>query len=261
MRPVKPAHMIRVLAVAAGLAVSPLAVAAAPSVAAPPTPPSPATAPASATAQPSAALAYYPAAARAAGLEGEAKLHCDRDARLGLRSCQLVSETPAGQGFGAAALALAALSPDNPKVDLPDAASHPPLDVTLRFSLHPPAITPDLTQMGHLVTQPSLLAKPTRAQIEAAYPVRAFSDGVDGAAVIDCLVTAKGALASCRLVDERPTGYGFGAAALDLAADYTLKPRLLDGEAIAGAEVQVPVRFQAQDPSAPLELKTAPATP
>jgi TonB family protein len=255
MRFVNPGGMTTGLGRVVGLALWPLAALADPAA---PTPAPPTVAPSAA--QPSsAALAYYPPAAKAAGVEGEARLRCERDAHVALRNCQLVSETPAGQGFGAAALALAAQSPDNPKVDIADAAARPPIELTVRFQLHPqPQVVPDLTQMGHVVVQPQIVTRPTRAQIQAAYPARAFSDGVDGAVVIDCLADAKGALSSCQVYGERPTGYGFGAAALDLATDYQLKPRLIDGEPTS-AEVQIPVQFQAQDPTAPLELGTTPA--
>jgi len=249
MRAVNPGGITTGLALVVALALWPLAATADPSAS-----------PSSAQ-PPSAALAFYPAAAKAAGVEGEAKLRCERDEHVALRNCQLLSESPAGQGFGAAALALAAQSPDNPKVDIPDAAGRPPIEVAVRFQLRPqPQIAPDLTQMGHMITEPQLVAGPTRAQIQAAYPARALSDGVDGVAVIDCIASAKGALSGCKIAGERPAGYGFGAAALDLAPDYQLKPRLLDGDPIS-AEVRFPVPFQAQDPAAPLELKTTPAKP
>jgi|SRR5579883_1599081 len=215
-------------------------------------PPAP---PANAGATPASTLAHYPAAARAAGVEGSAILACDRDAHLALKACKLVSETPAGQGFGQAALDLAALSPPNPKLDLADPARHPPITLTVRFTLHPPAITPDLSEMGHTLTQPRLATGPTRAQVQAAYPVRALSDGVDGAALIACRLDAKGVLHDCQVAGEQPAGYGFGAAALDLAADFKLTPRLVDGEPVGGAEVRFPVPFHAApDPDAPLQL-------
>ena len=202
---------------------------------------------------------FYPAAARAAGVEGDAVIHCDRNEHLALKNCTQVSETPAGQGFGAAALAIAARSPDNPKVNLTDASVRPPVSFTVHFRLHPPGVYPDLTQMGHTLVQPALVTAPTRAQIQAAYPVRALADQIDGAAILDCLVTDRGLLAKCVITGETPVGYGFGAAALDLVGDFVLKPRLIDGDPIGGAEVRVPVEFQAHDPSAPLELKTNPS--
>src|SRR5947209_581694 len=70
--------------------------------------------------QQAAVLAFYPPAARAAGIEGQATIRCTRNAHMAMQACTLVSETPAGQGFGAAALAMAARSPDNPKLDFAD---------------------------------------------------------------------------------------------------------------------------------------------
>ena len=236
---------------------------AAPQTAAPPLtaqthPPPPHAAPARPP-ESSADLSFYPSAALMAGVEGEAIVTCDRNEHLRLVNCKVTSEKPDGQGFGAAALSLAAKSPDNPKLNLADPKDHAPVTFPVYFTQHPPKIEPDLTQMLHQVTPASLVTSPTRSQIEAAYPTRALSDGIDGAALIDCMVSKAGALGGCQLLGENPSGYGFGAAALDLAADFTLKPRLVDGAPVDGAEVRVPVQFQATDPSAPLELKTTPA--
>jgi len=203
-------------------------------------------------------LAYYPAAAKAAHVEGQAVIRCRRDAHLALTGCTLVSESPAGQGFGAAALAMAAKSPPNPKVTMPDAAAAAPEEATVRFQLTPPFITPDLTRMAHTVRAAEIVAKPTEAQIQAAYPTRALANQVEGAAVIECAVTGGGHLADCHVFNESPTGYGFGQAAVDLAGDFTMKPRLVDGEPVAGAPVRVAIAFTHGDPTAPLTLDAKP---
>jgi TonB family protein len=209
-------------------------------------------------AQPDPALAFYPAAARAAGIEGSATIRCSRNEHLGLVNCALVSETPTGQGFGAAALAMAAQSKDNPKVDIPELKTQASADTVVKFHLHPPGITPDLTLMAHTMASPKILSKPTAAQIQAAYPVRALSDQVEGAAIIVCTVGARGELSACRVGREEPGGYGFGQAAVDLAPDFKLAPAEIDGEPVGGAPVSIAVAFTAADPSAPLSLDTKP---
>jgi|HubBroStandDraft_5_1064220.scaffolds.fasta_scaffold122147_2 hypothetical protein len=244
------------------LATAPLAVRAAP--AAGPAPASLAPPPAQARAaqpRPDPTLAFYPAAARAAGIEGQAVIRCAHDAHLAMKDCTLVSESPPGQGFGAAALAMAAQSPDNPKVTLPGVAAAPPDDTTIRFTLRPPNIEPDATQMVHTQVRPSIVSQPTAAQIQAAYPVRALSDQVQGAGAIDCLVTGDGKLARCQVAAEEPPGYGFGQATLDLAADFVMKPRLVDGELDPRAVVRVGVKFSPADSTAPLSLDTQPPKP
>jgi TonB family protein len=203
-------------------------------------------------------LANYPPAARAAGVEGQALIRCTHNEHLALKGCVLISETPAGQGFGAAALAMAAQSPDNPKLSFPDEPARPPEDLTITFTPRPPAISPDVTRMAHTITKASIINQPTRAQIQAAYPERALADQIEGGAAIDCVVTAAGKLVGCQLAAESPTGFGFGQATLDLAGDFLMKPRYLDGEAVDGANVRVGVSFTAADPTAPLSLDAKP---
>jgi hypothetical protein len=222
------------------------------------TPPAPAASPATA---PDPALVFYPPAARAAGVQGQVVLSCVHDAHLALKNCTLVSETPAGQGFGAAALTMAAQSPENPKVDLPDVASKPPAQLTIRFTLGPPQIIPDVTRMGHVVDNPGIVSQPTAAQIQAAYPERALANQIEGAAAMDCQVGVDGKLSSCAIAGELPSGFGFGQAALDLAGDFLMKPRAIDREPVGGAIVRVGVSFRSSDAAAPLSLDTKPAKP
>lgn len=204
-------------------------------------------------------LAYYPGAAKTAGVEGQAVIRCRRDEHLALTGCTLVSEQPAGQGFGAAALAMAAKSPPNPKLILKDAAAEPSADLTVQFAPRPPYIAPDLTRMAHIVKAASIVSQPSVAQIQAEYPPRALDNQIQGAAVIECAVTLDGKLADCHVYDEQPNGYGFGQAALDLAGDFLLKPRVVDGEPVGGSPVRISVAFTSGDPSAPLSLITRPA--
>ena len=235
-----------------------IVMAASPAVAAPTLAPAPAaSAPAAPTPDP--ILAYYPAAARAAGVEGQADLRCDRDPHLKLANCALVSESPAGQGFGAAALAIAAQAVGNPAIQLDDPAKRPTVTFTMRFTLKPESITPNVLMAPHTVVQPTIAQAPTPADFQRAYPARALDDGVAGAALLDCLVTKAGLLSACRIFRETPPGYGFGAAALDVAKDYVMRPRLIDGAPVDGAEVQLPVSFNQADPTAPLTLGTPPA--
>jgi TonB family protein len=239
---------------------APALAAAAPPAATPPAAPQPAAAgPAPQPPDPDAV--FYPAAARAAGVEGRAVIHCARTNHLQLKDCALVSETPAGQGFGAAALAMAAANQPNPLVDTAEPALVAPADITVSFRLRPPGIDPDLSVAAHVVTRPAILAVPTFEQVKSAYPVRALSDSVEGVAVIECRVTKAGALTACRPLGERPDGYGFGAAALDLAADFKLQPGQVDGVPIDGAAVRLPVQFTLEDPSAPLRLQDAAPPP
>jgi hypothetical protein len=255
---------VAALILAGALAARPPLAHADPAAGAPAPPPKAATPPPKPAPKPDDTfLVFYPPAARAAGVEGQATVKCSRTAHLAMTGCTLVSETPAGQGFGAAALAMAAQSKDNPKLALREVANLAPQETTLRFTLHPPAITPDITLMAHVLANPSIVTKPTNAQIQAAYPSRALDDQVQGGAIIDCVVSEKGALQECRVAAETPVGYGFGQAAADLAGDFVMKPGELDGEPVGGRPVRISVGFTSPgtDPAAPLTLGTKPAAP
>jgi len=180
-------------------------------------------------------------------------LSCTHNEHLAVRGCVLVSEAPAGQGFGAAALAMAAKSADNPQLNYPDEPAKPAKQVELHFTLHPPQVAPDITRMAHVIGKAAIVSSPSGAQIQAAYPERALSNQVEGVGQIDCIVLINGKLSRCQIASENPTGFGFGQAALDLAGDFVMKPRAFDGEAVDGAEVRVGVTFSTSDPTAPAE--------
>jgi hypothetical protein len=81
--------------------------------------------------------------------------------------------------------------------------------------------------------------------LDAAYfPDTAALEGVSGAAVLDCKVTASGELDACATVAEFPRGCSFGVAAVRMAAAGILgPPAQADGQPAAGQVVRMKVRF------------------
>jgi TonB family protein len=71
------------------------------------------------------------------------------------------------------------------------------------------------------------------------YPMKAWKIGIEGSAVILCTAGARGALTDCALVSETPKAYGFGAAALAMAAEGWMSAI----GAQAGERTQVTVPF------------------
>jgi hypothetical protein len=65
---------------------------------------------------------------------------------------------------------------------------------------------------------------------------------------LTCLASAQGRLQACRVADERPSGLGVGAAAVNVAAYYRLDPKLLAAGA-KGETVAVLIRFDASGTS------------
>lgn len=88
---------------------------------------------------------------------------------------------------------------------------------------------------------PDWRRRPNGGSFVRVYPRNALERNVDGAAVLDCLVVEEGRL-SCLVVHEQPTGWGFGAAALDIARDFRVD-QSVDGTPALGRRVRIPIRF------------------
>lgn len=209
------------------------------SAAPPQTQPSPPTATGDDAAQ---MLAYYPPAARAAGVEGRALLGCQTTEHARLYGCVVLGESPSGAGFGQAALAVAALSRDNPQAHTPSNLRTG--SVQFDFHLAPPSIEPDILQPRSdilMATAAHFAERPTLRRL--VYPREANRAGITGRVVLDCILNRDGAMRSCIAAQEAPVGWDFGSAAIAFAATFKMKPRLVDGEPRDGVHVLIPVSF------------------
>lgn len=176
------------------------------------------------------AQAVYPKAAADKRLEGRATLKCSVTAEGRLAGCTSVAEEPAGQGFAAAALAIA------PKFQMETVTKDGvpvaggTVRVPIRFA-NPTQLPPGFRRM------------PSTDDLAKVYPEKALRRRVAGEAVIECGVTAQGEMADCALASETPGNYGFGLAALSLAPLFNVEPKMKNGVPVKGAAVSIPVRF------------------
>lgn len=107
-----------------------------------------------------------------------------------------------------------------------------------------PGTAPDPTPPAPAVIRsPQWIRQPSPAQMERAYPRRAATDGTSGRVVLNCRLTAGGEVTGCSVASETPAGEGFGRAALSLSRYFRLSPRTVDGQAIEGARVSIPLNF------------------
>jgi hypothetical protein len=185
-------------------------------------------------------MADYPAAARAAGVEGKAGIDCALMTHGAPDQCEVVSEQPRGQGFGAAALILARKRPQDPA--LPVLPQKKPIwHIDFTFKLKPtPAITPDV--FGGLHVPPKWDKSAESDAILEAYPTTARGSRTDGFVVLFCTVLPNGHMTAC-IPKAIPHRFGFERAAVKLAPLFVLQTMTDDGFPTAATTITIPILF------------------
>jgi protein TonB len=96
---------------------------------------------------------------------------------------------------------------------------------------------------------PRWLERPHASDLERHYPPAAAQAAVGGRVVLGCTADAYGGMTDCVVASETPAGLGFGQAALQLAPEFRLAPRMSDGSPVAGIKVRLPIVFQPPGPA------------
>lgn len=164
----------------------------------------------------------WPADAWRHGRDGRATINCLTTASGNLHDCVAVSDSPAGQQFGGAAVALA------PQLPVSPATIHGrPVDGVFETSI----VFPSVGDMSSFVVTQSVVPPATSwgeapgiADVASLYPAKARADRVGGFASVQCSFSDDGRTKNCRLLREEPMRRGFGDAAKALAARFRLDP-------------------------------------
>lgn len=187
-------------------------------------------------------VAAYPPKARAKLIGGRATLNCTFKPGGRVGSCDTIAETPKGQGFAAAAKALAArfVGPET----LDNGATTVGVYTQISFVF----ATDMLDPQKRLIGKPMWSALPRGEDVAAGYPMSARQAGVRTARVIiRCDVAGEGRLAGCAMESEEPAGLGFGDSALALSKAFRVQPWSDEGLPTVGGQIRIPIRFQLPD--------------
>jgi TonB family protein len=203
-------------------------------------------------------FSVWPTAAWERGEGGKASIRCTITIVGALRGCTVLSETPAGSGFGVAALALApqfvmrpAMKDGKPveaQVNIPIAFAAPGKRLGSRL------LGQEGGQQVRMIRNIRWLEAPSVADVQAAEPPKARADKTTGHVALQCALDKAGRLGDCETTAEEPRGYGFGAAARRLLPKFRGPEKDSQGGSIAGARVQVSFTFAPEtlDAAAPL---------
>lgn len=83
-------------------------------------------------------------------------------------------------------------------------------------------------------------------KVEPVYPRRALSRGIEGYVIVEFTVTRQGTTKDIRVVEADPPGI-FDDEAMEAAAKFKYKPRVVDGQPIEVPGVRNKITFQIED--------------
>jgi TonB family protein len=190
-------------------------------------------------------LVVWPRDAWRKGLNGKASIDCIVSAQGALFDCVVLSESPPGQHFGSAALALVPQFLMRPAIR----NGQPVLSqvaIPINFAGLNGSTTDQSVGVKMVSAAMAWPEAPSYADVAVAYPPKAKAAKLGGRATLNCEFTATGRLRNCNTVTEEPRGQGFADAAKVLAKHFQAFAKTSDGTPLTGAGVQLPFVF---DPS------------
>lgn len=181
--------------------------------------------------------AAFPAKARAKGVGGRAAMSCVIGKTGGLTGCSVISETPNGLGFGAAAKSLAPkfAAPLSVRGDESTRGDLAQITVSFPAEMLDPAA-------GAIIGKPYWVSTPNGEQLSAAMP----KDRQTGSmrVVLDCLIAPDGSATDCKVASETPPGQGYGESTLKVAPFFKMSVWTMEGLPTVGARVKIPIRYE-----------------
>lgn len=189
--------------------------------------------------------AVWPANAAKKGLGGRAVIVCKLSAQGALYDCVTQEETPAGMGFGQAAIALTPQMAFRPAMKGGKPVAIANVRIPVNFKNPPAPPTPGQSELppGSVATGIRWSDGPSFADVVAAYPEKARQAKLGGQVSLECYFNKEGRVRNCQSMTEAPRSYGFSAAAKALSVKFQGPKTWSDGKSIAGARVDLKFTF------------------
>ncbi|WP_310539281.1 TonB family protein [Phenylobacterium sp.] len=182
----------------------------------------------------------YPEGPRLQRVGGRAEIECMVSTEGSLDACQVTSETPAGMGFGEAALKLTPRMVLHPEDRAGASVAGRAIRIPIRWA--PPPAPPE----GRPIDPANVVWVRTATSQDLAqhFPDQAAMERVQGRGTVLCRITPEFTLAACAVTEEEPYGYGFGIAVQTIAAQFKIAPKGKDGSTIMPGDIlPLKVRF------------------
>jgi TonB family protein len=162
--------------------------------------------------------------------------------------CGVKSESPAGKGFGAAALQMRPNFKLKPAMGA-DGPIEAMMTIAVKFKAPDPQFDSGTNFLANrmpmnkvtMLSRPVWSSAPSFADLAAAYPPRAGTE--EGYVVAHCQVLHDGALKNCQVVKEAPAKKGFGHAALAVVHKFQVIPELAQAPHSTPMWVDIPIRI------------------
>jgi len=103
--------------------------------------------------------------------------------------------------------------------------------------------------MAAAQADPTWVEAPSAADLAAAYPAKAKAAAIGGSVEMTCTISREGRPRSCAVLDEKPSNYGFGAAARRLAEKMRVNEANLRGQDVMVPMIFNPAILQAGGPT------------
>ncbi len=180
---------------------------------------------------------YFPDRALRMAISGDAKVRCTVGPKGDLLGCWVAAESPSGMGFGSQALELSTFVQMKPTAQDGSPTAGRAYILKASFDARTANITLSSGQQTANVTisHPVWLA----VKVDMRYPEKAQYLEKEGQATVRCILNASLKPDGCAVIQEEPSGFGFGDATIKTVMQLQASPASSPGDV-----VDVPLKWR-----------------